>query len=36
MADPDVDEIGVKFKGDRVLLRWKYVDGPNHYRWFDM
>lgn len=36
MADENVDEIGVHFKKHRVLLRWRYSEGPNHYRWFDL
>jgi hypothetical protein len=34
MNDPNVDEVSVKFKGDKVLLKWKYPNGPYHYRWF--
>jgi len=34
MNDEKVDEIAVRFRGDKVLLRWRYPDGPNHYRWF--
>jgi len=34
MNDPDIDEIGAMVKGDRIHLRWKYPNGPNHYRWF--
>lgn len=36
MKDDAVDEISVRFKNDRVLLRWRYLDGPYHYRWFDL
>lgn len=35
MDDENVDEIAVHCKGDKMLLRWKYPNGPNHYRWFD-
>lgn len=34
MDDDKIEEIGVKFRGDRTLLRWRYPNGPNFYRWF--
>jgi hypothetical protein len=36
LADEKVDEIAVHFKNNRALLRWRYAEGPNHYRWFDL
>jgi len=36
LADEKIDEISVRFRKDRVLLRWKYAEGPYHYRWFDL
>lgn len=34
MHDSEVEEIMVSFKGDRMLLRWKYPDKPHQYKWF--
>lgn len=34
MNDDNIDELSLRFRGDRMQLRWRYPNGPNHYRWF--
>lgn len=35
MADDNIDEVSASTRDGRTLLRWKYPNGPDHYRWFN-
>lgn len=35
MHDSEVDEISVRFIRKKTLVKWRYLNGPYHYRWFD-
>lgn len=35
MRDEKIDEISARMRDGKTQLKWKYADGPYHYRWFD-